>query len=753
MQKNSRISIVVPTYNEQGNVRPLIERIHQTLSSTGFTYELIFIDDHSTDDTWANLRDLSREYPVSFYLKQGKKGKAQSLVQGFALCRYNLICMIDADLQYAPEYIPQLIWEMIEDDADIVIATRVEHKTSFLRRFVSAGFNKIFVKWLHGFNVDSQSGLKIFKKLVLNSYVPNAGGWAFDLDFLIQARHNGFKIGSSEIIFSTRFSGPEKVGLIKAAWEIGMSALELKVAGAPAVPFNRKEAKEKGQGFKFKGRELIHHTDLHSNETALKRFGGKQLLVLIAFGLVYIFALLINWHTTVLVTFALITFLYFADLLFNLYLIYRSFKKSPEIKISEQQIAAVASWPTYTIFCPLYKEWQVVPQFVTAMSQLDYPADKLQIMLLLEEDDRETIEKVAEFELPGNFEVVVVPHSLPKTKPKALNYGLSKARGEYIVIYDAEDVPDPMQLKKAVLGFKQAGPQTICVQAKLNFYNPHQNILTRVFAAEYSLWFDLVLPGMQSIEGPLPLGGTSNHFRRTDVVKLKGWDAFNVTEDCDLGIRLSKNGYKTAIIESTTLEEANSHFWNWFKQRSRWIKGYIQTYLVHMRRPSEFLDRNQHYHLAAFQFIVGGKIFSMFINPLMWCITIAYFAFRANVGGFIESFFPSVVLYVGVTSFIFGNFLYLYYYMIACAKRGYFDLIKYVFVVPFYWLMMSVASWIAVYEIIVKPHYWAKTLHGLHLNNAKGIKQSREVVGEDLINAGLSEDRLRVRSTLYKSED
>jgi glycosyltransferase XagB len=530
-----------------------------------------------------------------------------------------------------------------------------------------------------------------------------------------------------------------------------MDSIRQKLYGPAVVTFG---GGGKHKGFRYKGAEFVHHADLGHEETALKRFGGRQIEYILGFALLYTVFLFLNWHATLVLTLGTLTVLYFADLMFNLYMIIRSFRHSPEIVVSDEEVDADRRvWPKYTVFCPLYKEWQVIPQFVKAMSQLDYPKDRLQIMLLLEEDDKESVAKTAEFDLPDYFAVVVVPHSMPKTKPKALNYGLGKATGEYVVIYDAEDVPDTRQLKKAVMAFERAGEKTICVQAKLSFYNPHQNILTRVFTAEYSLWFDLVLPGMQSMKGPIPLGGTSNHFRKRDVAKLKGWDAFNVTEDCDLGIRLAKHGYTTAMIESTTLEEANSEFWNWYGQRSRWIKGYIQTYLVHMRNPRQFTDNGKHYHLAAFQFIVGGKILSMFINPLMWCITIVYFALRPWAGEFIESFFPSAVLYIGVFSFIFGNFLYLYYYMIACAKRGHFDLIKYVYLVPFYWLMMSFASWRAMYEMVVKPHYWAKTLHGLHLTSERGSQQAREKVGAEVVGGGLSAGPLHTRGVFERNQE
>src|SRR5258706_1512248 len=204
-------------------------------------------------------------------------------------------------------------------------------------------------------------------------------------------------------------------------------------------------------------------------------------------------------------------------------------------------------------------------------------------MLLLEKDDKETIKQINSTYLPSYFDIVIVPKSQPKTKPKALNYGLRVAKGEFVVIYDAEDIPDPMQLKKAVVAFNKAKKDVICIQAKLGFYNSNQNILTKLFTIEYCLWFDLVLTGLQSIHAPIALGGTSNHFRRKDIIMLKKWDPFNVTEDADLGMRIVKNGFSTAIINSYTMEEANSQLINWFRQRSRWIKGYLQTYFVHMR--------------------------------------------------------------------------------------------------------------------------------------------------------------------------
>lgn len=496
------------------------------------------------------------------------------------------------------------------------------------------------------------------------------------------------------------------------------------ITHAQPVPFTPDLIQKHGKGFFYKGQVYIPHTELNLKESAFFRVTPNQMLYFIPSLILLVELLVVGLHTTLLILLAVITIVYFIDLLFNFFLIYQSFRKNPEITVDKKELELPnESWPTYTIFCPLYKEWKVLPQFIKAIKNLDYPPQKLQVLLLLEEDDQETVARAQSYTLPEYFQVLVVPHSYPKTKPKACNYGLGYAKGEYSVIYDAEDIPEKDQLKKAVIAFRKCSPEVICVQAKLNFYNPYQNILTKLFTSEYSLWFDLILTGLQSLKAPIPLGGTSNHFRTKSLLALRGWDAFNVTEDCDLGIRLTKGGYRTAVIDSTTFEEANSESRNWFLQRTRWIKGYIQTYLVHTRNPSAFFKKRTPLDYLWFQLLVGGKILAMFVNPLMWVITLVYFSFRPFLGPTIESFFPAPILYMGVICLIGGNFLYLYYYMIGCAKRGYFDLIKYSFLVPFYWIGMSIAAWVASIKLITQPYYWSKTKHGLHLSQNEKNEQ------------------------------
>lgn len=427
---------------------------------------------------------------------------------------------------------------------------------------------------------------------------------------------------------------------------------------------------------------------------------------------------------TLVISLALVTTLYFCDLLLNLFLAVRTVHAPTGAGIDAATIAALAEepWPSYTILCPLYHEHEVVPQFARAMHALDYPADRLQILLLTEADDEGLRTALERLRLPSTCEIVTVPDGQPRTKPRACNYGLLRATGDYIVIYDAEDIPDPLQLKRAVLTFAreaEAHPdyETGCVQAKLNFYNTEQNLLTRWFTAEYSLWFDLTLPGLQQLGLPLPLGGTSNHFRADRLRETGAWDAFNVTEDCDLGLRLARYGLRTAMLDSTTFEEANSRLKNWLRQRSRWIKGYLQTYLVYMRQPRRFLQPARWQEFLSLQLVVGGKTFVLFINPIMWLLVAIYAIFHANAGVNLlyHMLFPAPVLYMGALCLIFGNFLYIYAHFLGCLKRGQFRLMTWVFTMPLYWALNSVAAFIALYQLIWKPHYWEKTQHGLHL--------------------------------------
>ncbi len=453
--------------------------------------------------------------------------------------------------------------------------------------------------------------------------------------------------------------------------------------------------------------------------SALQTITSKQGIVCIMIALAAVLGLIWDWRQTVVNIMILVSTGYMLHLLLDFSLVIQAIRHPAEEHIDNAVIAGLrdAEWPPYTILCPLYREAQVVPQFVKAMQGLDYPEDKLQILFLTETDDAETRTAIRALRLPAHFQIVTVPDGSPRTKPRACNYGLMEASGRYVVIYDAEDVPDPLQLKKAVLTFANHGPDLACIQAKLNFYNPDQNLLTRWFTAEYSLWFDLILPGLQQMKLAIPLGGTSNHFPTQTLRALGGWDGFNVTEDCDLGLRLAWFRLETVVLNSITYEEANSRFKNWIRQRSRWIKGYMQTYLVHMREPEHYIKQRRFSEFLSLQLVVGGKAGVLLINPIMWILLVISIAFRPFISNIYGSLIPLPILVMSIICLIAGNFFYGYIYLLACMKREQYHLVKWMLLIPFYWLMASIAACMALYQLITKPHYWEKTVHGLHLQH------------------------------------
>ncbi len=380
--------------------------------------------------------------------------------------------------------------------------------------------------------------------------------------------------------------------------------------------------------------------------------------------------------------------------------------------VSDAEVAALddRDLPVFTILMPMYREAAVVRKLVGSIAQLDYPRHKLDVKLLLEADDDETLDAIRDLRLPPHFRIVIVPDAQPKTKPKACNYGLLFARGDITVIYDAEDEPDPDQLKRVVVAFGKGDPAMVCVQCKLNYYNRTQNLLTRWFTTEYSQWFDIFLPGLDNHDVPIPLGGTSNHFITSELVRLGAWDPHNVAEDADLGIRLNKAGWRTGVVDSTTYEEANPDLPNWIRQRSRWVKGYMQTWLVHMRHPVRLLRALGPRSFLSFQMTVGGTFFGFLLNPIYWLLTSMWLLTQAGV---IQQLFPGIVYYMAAIGLFVGNITFTYLNAVGAMRRGYHDLAIYALFSPLYWALMSFAAWKGAIQLITKPHYWEKTEHGL----------------------------------------
>lgn len=469
---------------------------------------------------------------------------------------------------------------------------------------------------------------------------------------------------------------------------------------------------------------LLHHAVNHlkearPDESASQVFTRPQIAVGIILAIAFVIGLFLNASATLAAFVVLISVIYTVSIFYKLALSLASENRTGDSVLLEQVKALDdAELPIYSILVPVYKEPEVVPRLLKALSRIDYPREKLDVLLLMEEDDLETIAKAKEAAPPSFFRFIIVPESLPRTKPKACNYGLNFCRGKYVTIYDAEDIPEPDQLKKAVAAFEAGGDSLICVQAALNYFNAEENYLTRMFTLEYTYWFDTLLPGLDRLKLPIPLGGTSNHFRLDKLQQLGAWDPFNVTEDADLGIRASCNNLTVGVIRSTTYEEANKAYKNWLRQRSRWIKGYMQTWLVHNRNPLKLLRSVGLKDWLSYNLFIGGTVAIFLINPLMWLFFATWLIFHPVWMGTI---FAGWVWYVAFFSLIVGNGTAILLNIIGTLKRNNHKLLLYALTNPLYWCMHSISAYIGLWQLITKPFYWEKTDHGLTSVNTEAL--------------------------------
>lgn len=388
---------------------------------------------------------------------------------------------------------------------------------------------------------------------------------------------------------------------------------------------------------------------------------------------------------------------------------FRRFVVSP----SREELDALveADLPDYTVLVPLFRETEVLWDLVEALRRLDYPKEKLDIVLLLEECDTNTRDAAAALRLEPPFRTVVVPEGQPRTKPRACNYGLALARGEFLVIYDAEDRPEPDQLRKAVAAFRRLPDSVMCLQAKLNLYNSRQNLLSRWFTLEYSAWFDLYLPGLHALHSPIPLGGTSNHIRTAALCAAGGWDPYNVTEDCDLGVRLSRRGRDIRILDSTTWEEAPTRLLPWLRQRSRWIKGYWQTLLVHTRSPLAALREMGPWRFFQLLVTVGGQVATLLLMPICWAILGAWLVLRWQL---FDPSHPWTAVFLGATALLLlFNGYFVLVHLVAAVRRRNYGLLPAGLLLPVYWFLMGFGAWFGFLQFFWSPFSWLKTPHGL----------------------------------------
>jgi cellulose synthase/poly-beta-1,6-N-acetylglucosamine synthase-like glycosyltransferase len=378
-----------------------------------------------------------------------------------------------------------------------------------------------------------------------------------------------------------------------------------------------------------------------------------------------------------------------------------------------------ADLPIYTVLVPVFRESNIIAKLISNLGSIDYPKTKLDVIVLMEANDEETVAAAKAMRPPEYVRLLVVPPGHPQTKPRACNYGLAFARGKYVVIYDAEDRPEPDQLRLALAAFERdrmerellgsAQRPVACVQAALHYFNADYNVLTRLFAIEYAHWFTSMLPGLDGSGVPIPLGGTSNHFDTEVLRELGAWDPYNVTEDADLGLRASVQGYRVAVIGSSTGEEACAQVGAWIKQRTRWIKGYMVTGAVNTRHPVRFLRECGLMGAVGLVGLIIGTPLTFLMYPLVIAFTVATYVGVKWLGLDL----PVWVVWSGLVTMLLGNSLMIVVSGLAATRRYNWRIGLFAVLNPVYWLLHSVAAWRALFQTIFSPHEWEKTPHGI----------------------------------------
>lgn len=375
---------------------------------------------------------------------------------------------------------------------------------------------------------------------------------------------------------------------------------------------------------------------------------------------------------------------------------------------SEPPVPIIARLPIVSVMVALYRESNIAPRLVKRLGRLNYPQELLDVLLVVEAEDHLTRAALERADLPGWMRVVVVPHGSVKTKPRALNFALDHCRGSIVGVYDAEDAPEPDQIRKVVDRFHARGPDLACLQGRLDFYNPRVNWFSRCFTIEYAAWFRLLLPGIERLGLAVPLGGTTLFFRRAVLESLGRWDAHNVTEDADLGMRLARRGYRTELLDTTTFEEANCRPRSWVKQRSRWIKGFMMTWITHMRDPVLLWRELGPRRFLGFQLLLAGSVLHALLAPVLW----TFWALPFGLPHPVAATLPETGLQALIVSFVSIEVSLIVFGIAGLARTRHRLSPLWVPTMIFYYPLATLAAYKAAWEMLAQPFYWDKTSHG-----------------------------------------
>lgn len=385
--------------------------------------------------------------------------------------------------------------------------------------------------------------------------------------------------------------------------------------------------------------------------------------------------------------------------------------------------------PSISILIPAYREELVLGNCISRIFESDYPTELLDVIILTERDDQGTMAIAHELSKKYGIKHVQVEESTePKGKPRALNFGLRHVRGDIVGVIDAEDII-AKELFREVALMMSSGYDA--VQGVLDMVNDRDGYMNMHLRAEYRYWYHTYLPALQYSNFPIPLGGTTNFFRRSVLKDLEGWDPYNVTEDFELGLRLYnerkrvgniydmlkdrraqsifRNNYKFSLLESVTQEESPTTMSGWLRQRTRWQRGKIQTFRKIAKKPPQAATSKLHSIM-------------MSLIPHLGPINLTGIAYSLYI--FFSGISIPVYLY-----YIFGfNMSMIAFYCVANAysyfnvvgrtrNRRFLGAIFIGITTLVYWVMQWMADVRAIkHEYIGSKVFWEKTDHsGVHM--------------------------------------
>ncbi len=707
------VSVIVPT-DHDGPVLPrFLDRLLPVMRGLGRPFEIIIVDDRSGDGTASYARSLAPDCQVRFFEKVGRQGRSTSLKEGVDQALGATIVFLDPELRYPPEAIPELL-EALET-CDVVVANRKHRR--WLRIVANRLYRFVFGRLLLSVDADVRSGLKAFKRTLLESlrFDPEAElKWGFDAFLLYHARRAKWIVQTIDVAYA---AGRSKEGFwsgVGLRLTFAFGVVGLRIAHVLRLLFPFLYPPEPVEYFNAGFTNVNDYLFLTPEQSAKGHITKETIsLGIVLFACMFVAAGYLKFSLGIPLSrfFAgFISTVYIAILLFKLVMMHRSVAANRRI-VTDDDLRALRDeeLPVVSMFIPLYKEPEIIPQIFRYLSDFDYPQGKLDIIFILESTDTETAQAFLAMHPPAHFKALLSPDVPPKTKPKAMNVAFKEAKGEVLVIFDAEVLPERDQLKRAVAMFKKF-PEAKYLHGRMDVYNAEENWITRLYTAEFCYFYHYFMPGLIESKYPVPISGHSTYFRAEVIEKVGAWDGYNVAEDCDIGIRIYRKGFGSGMmLDSHTWEQSTTTIPTWVRQRTRWIQGFIQTSMVQLRYPL-LLKRElgSWRNFLVFLFLVPGNVLLNMLNIFQWILFVLWHTTHAP---FLQVAYDGVVLYLATTCFLLGNFLFTYFTMYGLFARKHFRIVPWAVLSFVYWIMLGVATLRSTLHLFLHPHKWDKTKH------------------------------------------